>query len=109
MVFAVKNRITVKVAGNEYVLLTEESGEYVLKVAEIVNSEIKQLTDNGKLILSDAAVLSCFNMCDKLQKETDNTAHLRQQIKSHLDENQKLKAELAEARREITRLKSANK
>ncbi len=101
-----KNRVLVEVANQEYTLISEEDPAYMRRVAAAVDREIKEITAGAHLSLSHAAVLAAVKLADKAEKASDNTEHLRAQIKDCLDETQKVKAELAEARREIFRLKA---
>ena len=98
-----KNRVTVQVAGQEYSLITDEPEEYVRKVAAQVDSEITEIMASAHLSLSHASVLVALNTADRSRKATESADHLRTQVKDYLEETQKLKNELAEARRELSR------
>ena len=100
-----KNRISVTVAGNDFTIVSEESEAYVRGVAAEVDREIQNVMSESHLSLSDAAVLSALNSADRARKAADSADHLRLQVKTYLDETQKLKAELAETRRELSRAK----
>ena len=104
-----KNRVTVDVAGQEYTLISEEDPAYVRKIASIVGDEIKAITTEARLSSSHAAILACVKFADRCRKAEDDSSHLRGQVKSCLDEQKKLRQELADARREITRLRPADK
>lgn len=100
-----KNRFLVTVAGHEYTLISDEAEEYVRSVAASVDSEVSEIMKTAHLSISHAAILTALNTADKTRKALDSADHLREQVKTYLDETQKLKSELAEARREINRLK----
>lgn len=104
-----KNRVSVDVAGQEYTLISEEDPAYVRQVASIVDEEIKSITSSANLSLSHAAVLACVNLADRCHKAEDDSDHLRGQVKNCLDELHKLKQELADARREASRLRSGGR
>jgi cell division protein ZapA len=104
-VLGMKSKITVFVAGQEFTLLSEEDEGYVLRVAAQVDTQVRELMDGGRLSLSNAAVLTALNATDKTQKAVDSADHLRHQVREYLEETQKLKGELADARREISRLR----
>jgi cell division protein ZapA len=101
-----KNRISVTVAGHEFTIISEESEEYVRGVAAEVDSSVQSVMSEIHLSLSDAAVLAALNFADRSKKAVDSADHLRLQVKTYLDETQKLKAELAESRRELSRLRA---
>ncbi|MDR0249334.1 MAG: cell division protein ZapA [Oscillospiraceae bacterium] len=104
-----KSRITVVVAGQDYVLLTDEEETYVQRVAAQVDAEIANVREGGGLSLLHAAIMAALNMADKVQKMADTADHLRGQVREYLEDTQKLKAELNEARREISRLRNTNR
>lgn len=103
-----KSKITVFVAGQEYTLLSEEDEGYVLRIAAQVDSQIRELMGGGRLSQANAAVLAALNAADKTQKAVDSADHLRHQVREYLEETQKLKGELADARREISRLRGGS-
>jgi cell division protein ZapA len=103
-----KNKISVTVAGHEFTIVSLEGEEYVRGVAAEVDGDIQSVMNGNHLSLSDAAVLTALNFADRSKKSVDTADHLRLQVKTYLDETQKLKAELAETRRELSRLKSRN-
>jgi cell division protein ZapA len=104
-----KSRITVVVAGQDYTLLSEEEEAYVKRVAAQVDAEITSLRDGAHLSLLHASIMAALNMADKVQKTADTADHLRGQVREYLEETQKLKAELNEARREISRLRNTGR
>ena len=100
-----KNKLMVTVAGHDFTIVSEESEAYVRGIAAEVDKEVQTVMSESHLSLSDAAVLSALNSADRARKAIDSADHLRLQVKSYLDETQKLKAELAETRRELSRAK----
>jgi cell division protein ZapA len=100
-----KNKISVTVAGHDFTIISEEPEAYVRGVASDVDKQVQLVMGESHLSLSDAAILSALNSADRAKKALDSADHLRLQVKSYLDETQKLKAELAETRRELSRVK----
>jgi cell division protein ZapA (FtsZ GTPase activity inhibitor) len=96
------------VAGHEFTIVSAEAEEYVRGVADEVDTNIQNVMGESHLSLSDAAVLTALNFADLAKKAADSADHLRLQVKTYLDETQKLKLELAETRRELSRLKTKN-
>jgi len=101
----VKTRVTVQVAGNDYTLLSDEPEEYVQKIAEEINQAIADTMASSRLSVSHAAILAALNIADKANDAVESCIHLREQVKLYLDEATTLKHDLAEARREISRLR----
>ncbi len=98
---AEKNKVTVRIAGNEYVISGAESHEYIQKVALFVDRKIMEITrKNHTLSTSMASVLTSVNMADemfrmsetlnRLEKEHNELKRKHQELR---EENQQLKAD----------------
>jgi len=98
---AEKNRVTVRIAGNEYVISGSESPEYIQKVALFVDRKISEITRrNHTLSTSMASVLTSVNVVDEmfrmsetlnlLEKEYNDLKRKNQELK---EENQRLKSD----------------
>ena len=53
-----QNRVTVNVAGHNYVLLAQEGEEYVHQVADFVNDQLRQTLEGGEMTQVDCALLT---------------------------------------------------
>ena len=104
-----KNRVTVSIAGQEYTLVAAEEQGYVEKVAQHVDTQMKQVLGESKTSLADGAVLTAMNIADEYFKEVEASENLRRQLKEYLEEATKLKMELSEAKREIFKLQNQKK
>ena len=93
-----QNRVTVTVAGHNYTLLAEEGEDYVRRVADFVNEQMRQTQEGTEISQLDCALLTCLNIADQYFKEQEAAEHLRQQIKDLLEENAQLKLELHQAK-----------
>lgn len=102
-------KIKVVVADRPFLLTSSEPEEYVLKVAESVDEQIRQAAEASHVSTLDAAVMCALNLADNIFKEQGASEHLRQQVKQYLDEVNQLKQELSEAKREIYRLQQGGK
>ena len=100
-----KKKISVTVAGHDFTLISEEEEAYVRDIAAEADREIQSVMNDAHLSISDASVLAALNASDRARKALDSADHLRAQVKTYLDETQKLKSELAETRRELSRLR----
>ena len=68
------NRLTVKLDGQEYTIVSEESREYMLEVSDMVNGKLVDIRiQNNKLSSAMAAMLVALNLGDDLKK-TQNRA-----------------------------------
>jgi len=99
------NRLTVTIAGQEFTLLSDNDEQYILKIAEYIDGKVNEVMQGTRCSVVNAAVLSCVNIADDYFRALDSSENLRRQLKEYIEDSTKAKNELAEARREITRLK----
>lgn len=98
------NKITVVVADRTYTLTSPDQPEYVQKVANYVDEQVKKLAEASHASTLDAGIMTALNIADGYFKELEAAEHLRQQVKQYADESSKLKQEAADLRRELLRL-----
>ena len=99
-----ENRITVTIAGTDYTFTATESPSYMQKVAAHVSEKMNAIMEHGKISRMDAAVLAAMNIADEMLKQQGGTENLRSQLKGYLDDANRAKMELSEAKREIFKL-----
>lgn len=107
--YAVQNKVTVTIDGQEYNLVAAEDAAYMRKVAAHVDAKIREVSESGKIASADAVVLAALNMADEYFKSLDAAEALRAQIKGYLEEAKALNDQLSEAKREIFKLQSQKK
>ena len=107
--YAVQNKVTVTIDGQEYNLVAAEDAAYMKKVAAHVDAKIQEVSESGKIASADAVVLAALNMADEYFKSLDAAEALRAQIKGYLEEAKALNDQLSEAKREIFKLQSQKK
>ena len=98
------NSVTVKICGEEYKLITDDSIEYTQSVGSRVNAEMQKLLSTKRVGRMDAAILAALNIADELFKMRETDEQLRAQIKSALDEAAAAKAEVNALKRESVNL-----
>jgi cell division protein ZapA len=113
-----KNKVTVLIAGNEYVLTGSESPEYIQRIALFVDRKVLEITRKNHLLsTSMASVLTAINMADELfktgeeLKETEaelaelkkKYQDLKEESQRNKTENVKLKERESQLRIELTR------
>lgn len=80
-----KNKISVSIAGSEFVVTTDEEREYTLSLARTVDSKIRNLLqESTKLTAGLAAILTCLDLCDENEKNKESCARLRDEIRQYL-------------------------
>ena len=81
-----KNKISISVAGSEFVVTTDENREYTLELAHTVDTKIRTLLENTKLTVGLAAILTCLDLCDENEKNKQSCARLREEIRLYLSQ-----------------------
>ena len=100
-----KNKVVVTIAGRDYTMVAVEDEAYVRRCAAHVYAQLREVS-NSRLSQADAAVLAAMNIADQYFKEQEAAENLRRQIKDNLEEANRLKMELSEAKREIFKLQN---
>lgn len=98
------NKMTVTISGTEYTLMSDDAPAYMKRVAELVDGKMEDFTSSGRVSRMDAAVLAAVNFADELLKQQSSAENLRAQLKGYLDEANRAKSELSEAKRQISKL-----
>lgn len=75
-----KQKITVRVAGKNYTLVSSDAPEYVRRVAAFVDRKLSETEAVTNLPSAQAAVLTCFNLAEDLLKAQDENTLLRRQM-----------------------------
>jgi cell division protein ZapA len=80
-----KNKISISIAGHEFIVSTEEEREYTLRLANTVDTKIRGIINgNTKLNFGMAAILSCLDFCDENEKNKAACARLREEMRDYL-------------------------
>ena len=113
-----KNKVTVRIAGNEYILCGTEPPEYIQKIAFMVDNKLRDITRKDHLLsTSMASVLTAVNMADelvKMQEAYDKSEYelkelkkklqeLRENVYRYKQENEKLKEVQSQLQIELTK------
>lgn len=87
-----KNKIVISIAGSESVILTDETREYTLELAGIVDTRIRGLLQsNSKITLPMAAILTCMDLCNENEKNKTTLDRMREEIRCYLEQTAELK------------------
>lgn len=101
-----KNKVAVKIAGNEYILCGTESPEYIQRIAMMVDRKIQDITRKNHLLsTSMASILTAVNMADELVKTQESYNRSEFELKELKKRFQELKEDLSRYRQENERLK----
>ena len=104
-----KNRVSIKICGSSYTIVTEDDPAYVEELAELIDSEMKSVGQSSPtLSTTQCAVLVALDQADACKKATASADNLRAQIKDYLEDSARARMEVDVARREIERLSKEN-
>ena len=98
------NKITVTICGTDYTLMSDDAPSHMRRVSDMVDGKMEDFMSAGRVSRMDAAVLAAANFADELLKQQSSTENLRAQLKGYLDDANKAKTELSEAKRQIVKL-----
>lgn len=101
-----KTRVRLKIVGTEFVVSADEDKDYIVKISNMVDEQIKELLRQGdSMNVSMAAILAALNYCDELEKEKIITAELLKRTETSESAANKCLGELEYLRIENKRLR----
>jgi cell division protein ZapA (FtsZ GTPase activity inhibitor) len=101
-----KQKITVTIAGQDLLLVSNEPEEHVHRVAALVDDEINSIRESApELSVQKTLILTSTNLADRVIHAEETAESLRKQLKDYIEEVARTKNELADTRRELNRLK----
>lgn len=104
-----KNRITVKILGQEYTVVSDETREYIEDLASLVDEKMVELADKNKNFSKGmVAVLSALHMCDEYLKIHKEYEKLKTEHGEPIEDLQKTKELLIATMEEAKKYKSDN-
>lgn len=87
-----KNKVIIKINGQDYPIIGTEPKEYLLKVGNFVDEQMDLITrHNSKLSISMIAVLTCINVADQLLKLQNQLDTIKKEHTDPLDELEQIK------------------
>lgn len=102
-----ENKVKVVINNVEYTLVSADSEEYLREVARKVDEQMKQFSSSGAHVSAlMSAVLTAVNFCDENTRLKEDVDNLRAQLKTYIDDVNKLRAQYMDAHKEASRLLS---
>ncbi len=99
-----KNRVTVHIAGENYVLLTDESTDYMQRIAKMVDEKIRASRDLPGMSLLKSTMLAACNLADEGCKAAEVALRLQEQVKQQGQELEALRREWEDSQRMLDEL-----
>ena len=111
------NNVKVKIAGHDYYLRTDDSPEYLQKIAERADFELRRIMkDNPGFGIQNASVITALTAYDEAEKTNITLENIRQQIANYVADaakarsaKERLSKHIAEIEKENADLKAENK
>ena len=98
------HKLTIYINGMRYPIKTQEDPAYVAELAREIDESTKKLVAAGSTA-GEAMVLLCLSYIDNWKKAEQSADNLRDQVTKYLDDAAKARSELAEANRELEKLR----
>ncbi len=96
-----------KIAGEEYRIVSTEAPEYMNEIAREIDLKIDEILKKGRISTTQAAVLVALQYADEAKKDGGASEALRKQMKACLEDAAQAKSERDALKRELERVKAA--
>lgn len=100
------NKIKLTIMGTDYSVIAEDDPKYVQLLGKELDGKMDEVIKaNGKLSVTQAAVLAALDYADESKKATATADRLREQIKDYLDDASAAKSKADVARHDMEKYK----
>lgn len=91
-----KSKYVIKIGDVDYSLISDESYDYVMKIANFVDEKVDKLKkQSSKMSNQMAAVMACINITDEYFKLKKTEDELIRNVVEYTDKIEKLEMEIA--------------
>lgn len=98
-------KIRIKIANEEYNIMTDDNLEYVAQLGEELDSRISEILNNSSRIsVTQACILLALEYADAAKKCEITAENLRNQIQEYLEESARARTDVEIMKRENERL-----
>ena len=97
-----------RIANDEYRIVTDESAEYMNELAHEIDLKIAEIVRGARVSTTQAAVLVALQYADEAKKHGGASDNLPLQLKEYLEDAAKAKSERDFYKRELDRIKAIN-
>lgn len=105
----VKNKVVVKILGQEYTLISDDAREHMQRVSNLVDDKMRELyNSNKKMSTSMVAVLTALNMTDEYLKAVDEQEAIIKRYENPKQEIDVLAEELLKVKETLTEREMAS-
>jgi cell division protein ZapA (FtsZ GTPase activity inhibitor) len=101
----IKNHVRLSVCNSDIVINSDDSEQYIREIAAEVELRIDSLKAHSSAIsVTMSAIFAAMEYCDEATKANNSADNLRTQIKEYLEDTATARAELTDARKQISNL-----
>ena len=100
-----KQKIEIKVGGQTYTLLTDETPETVQKLTAEINKKLTALTASGRVSMNQALVLAALELAQEAETQRAAAEKLKAQIGDYLEDAERAMTERDQYKRENDKLR----
>lgn len=98
-------KIRIKIANEEYNIMTDDNLEYVAQLGEELDSRISEiLNSSSRISVTQACILLALEYADSAKKCEITAENLRNQIQEYLEESARARTDVEIMKRENERL-----
>ncbi len=95
-----KNKLTVRINHREYTITSKESREYMLRVADVVDRNMKEVTKTSpELNTTMTAVLAALNLADEYVRLQQDYQKASKDVATYATKVRELEGQLAKYKR----------
>ena len=99
-------KVKVKIIGREYLLGTDNTRDYTIKLAEELDQKMNSmLSEKGSLSGIDVAILCALDAMDEAKKSAENADNIRLQLGEYMSSADRAHSSAESSKREIASLK----
>ncbi|MDL2323806.1 cell division protein ZapA [Ruminococcaceae bacterium OttesenSCG-928-A16] len=100
------HKVRLEICGSSYVVSTNDSAEYLLGLAEKLDTDMKEiLAEAPNASVTSSAVITALGYLDQAAKNASGADNMRAQLQDYLEEASKAKIAAEEYRREAADLR----
>ncbi len=99
------NKIKLTICGANYVVMSEESEEYIQELAARLDEDMNNLMSNiPSASVAAAAIVTALGYLDELKKAENGADNMRSQVHEYLEDASKARMEALDASRRLAAL-----
>ena len=100
-------KLKLTIGGNDYVIVTEDSEEYMLNLAKQLDAELKTFMEaNPSAGMLTSSILTALSYLDELEKAKSGTDNMREQVTGYFEDISSSKKQIEESNAKINELKA---